>query len=136
MANGERPVQQPTRVVAGVVADLQLPRAGEALALERGEVALGTVCARERRRTGGDRGHGLDVELGVGVVVARAADVGEQLDAGAVAGYGRASGPPDAPICPIIPWTRAFGPSPIRVQESRARPRTARSTVIWEIPAY
>ena len=34
----------------------------------------------------------------------------------------------------LIPWTRAFGPSPIRVQEARARSRTARSTLIWEIP--
>ena len=34
----------------------------------------------------------------------------------------------------IIPWTRAFGPSPIRVQEARARSQTARSTLIWGIP--
>ena len=37
--------------------------------------------------------------------------------------------------CRLIPWTRAFGPSPIRVQEARAGSRTARSTLIWEIPA-
>ena len=53
---------------------------------------------------------------------------------GAVGAFDRASGVPDAPISPIIPWTRAFGPRPIRVQESRARSRTTRSTLIWEIP--
>ena len=35
--------------------------------------------------------------------------------------------------CRLIPWTRAFGPSPIRVQEARAGFPTARSTLIWEI---
>src|SRR3954452_10451084 len=34
----------------------------------------------------------------------------------------------------LIPWAWAFGPSPIRVQESRARSQTTRSTLIWEIP--
>ena len=42
--------------------------------------------------------------------------------------------PLDDPISPLIPWTPAFGPSPIRVRETRARSRTARSTLIWEIP--
>src|SRR5512135_108933 len=37
--------------------------------------------------------------------------------------------------CRLIPWTRAFGPSPIGVQEARARSRPARSALIWEIPA-
>jgi hypothetical protein len=45
-----------------------------------------------------------------------------------------ASGPPDAPILPTYPWTRAFGPSPIPVQEARAGSPSARSTLIWEIP--
>ena len=35
----------------------------------------------------------------------------------------------------LIPWTRAFGPRPIRVQEARARSPT-RSTPIWGIPVY
>jgi hypothetical protein len=35
---------------------------------------------------------------------------------------------------PTYSWTRAFGPSPIRVQEARAGSPTARSTLIWEIP--
>ena len=34
----------------------------------------------------------------------------------------------------LIPSTRAFGPSLISVQETRARLRTARSTPIWGIP--
>jgi len=37
--------------------------------------------------------------------------------------------------CRPIPRTRAFGPSPIGVQEARARSRRARSVLIWEIPA-
>ena len=36
--------------------------------------------------------------------------------------------------CRLTPWTRAFGPSPIGVQEPWARSRTARSALIWEIP--
>jgi hypothetical protein len=43
-----------------------------------------------------------------------------------------ASDPPDAPFCQPIPWTRAFGSSPIRAQEARARSPTARSTLIPE----
>jgi hypothetical protein len=37
--------------------------------------------------------------------------------------------------CRPIPWTWSFGPSPIGVQEARARSRTARSALIWEILA-
>jgi hypothetical protein len=44
------------------------------------------------------------------------------------------SGGPDAPMAPIIFWTRAFGPTPIGVPESRTSPWTAKSTLIWEIP--
>ena len=36
--------------------------------------------------------------------------------------------------CRPIPWTWSFGPSPIGVQMARARSRTARSALIWEIP--
>ncbi len=39
-------------------------------------------------------------------------------------------------FCQPIPWTRAFGPSPIPVQEAWAGSPTARSTLIWEIPDY
>jgi hypothetical protein len=53
---------------------------------------------------------------------------------GAVGAFGRASGVPDAPIPPIISWTWTFGLGPIRVQERRVRSRTARLTLIWEIP--
>ena len=56
---------------------------------------------------------------------------------GSIEAFDRAPGPPDAPLAPIIPWTRAFGPSSIiRVQQTRARSRKARSTLIWEIPAH
>src|SRR5262249_10378576 len=34
----------------------------------------------------------------------------------------------------VFPWTRECGRCPRRVQESRARSRTTRSTLIWEIP--
>ena len=36
---------------------------------------------------------------------------------------------------PAYSWTGASGPSPIRVQETRARSPTARPRPIWEIPA-
>jgi len=51
-----------------------------------------------------------------------------------VEALGQAPGPPNAPISPMIPWTRAFGPSAMRVQKAWARSGTARSTFIWEIP--
>src|SRR5512135_1065933 len=35
----------------------------------------------------------------------------------------------------VFPWPRECGRCPIQVQESRARSRTTRSTLIWEIPA-
>src|SRR3954471_23846646 len=54
---------------------------------------------------------------------------------GGVMASDRASGPPDAPISPLILWTREIGPSPIGVQESRGRPRTARSKLVWDISA-
>src|SRR5262249_50959984 len=49
-------------------------------------------------------------------------------------GLGTGHTPPNAPFSPMIPWTRAFGPRPMRVQKARARSGTARSTFIWEIP--
>ena len=55
---------------------------------------------------------------------------------GSIEAFDRAPGPPDAPLAPIPPWTRAFGPSPIRVQETRARSRKVRSTLIWKIPVH
>ena len=53
---------------------------------------------------------------------------------GSIESLDRASGGPDAPISPIFSWTRAFGPVPIRVQEGRTRPWTARSMLIRENP--
>src|SRR4029077_11874876 len=37
--------------------------------------------------------------------------------------------------CRFTAWTRAFGPCPIGVHEPWSRSRTARSALIWEIPA-
>src|SRR4051812_30346446 len=34
---------------------------------------------------------------------------------------------------PVLPWTRAFGPIPIGLKETRSSSRTARSTPIWGI---
>src|SRR5262245_39578053 len=38
--------------------------------------------------------------------------------------------------CRLIPWTRAFCPSPIRVQEARVGSRTARLMLVREIPDH
>ncbi len=53
---------------------------------------------------------------------------------GAVGASGRASGLPTAPNLVVFPWTWECGGCPMRVQESRARSRATRSTLIWEIP--
>lgn len=40
----------------------------------------------------------------------------------------------ERPDLRLIPWTRAFGPCPIRVHEAWEASPTERSTHIWEIP--
>jgi hypothetical protein len=61
--------------------------------------------------------------------------LGPQLDAQRAVGVsGRASDFADRSNLAVFSWTRGCGRCPMRAQESPARSRTTRSTLIWEIP--